>query len=792
MLKKYGSIVAMLLVNTIFATNEVRLDEVSVTAKNNSSKKSILNKSDIKKGQIFNEKDLVRNETGVSVTEGGRSGNNGYAIRGVDSDRVSVKVDGMESAQSFMPRFYYIKGLMNGNRNSTELENLSSVEITKGANSLTKGSGAIGGSVSMQTKNTDDFVKDGENLGFYSKTGYASINNEFRQVTGAGVKFHGIEVLFQHTYKNGDEYKNYYSGSIKDISHCGMTTSGENNTNKYPNLCSFGRILPDTVDSKSNSRLAKLGYRYDDHFINSFYEDLKQEHFTEQKSNSVASANRRNFNEKIPYERYGIYYEYEPSSDEILSYFKAGLSKQKVQQISHSTQYNAFPGLDAHLNDKIDKYRSYEFSQKRTQFDSEGIFGDIGGHIFSFGAGLHKGEFSNENTELTYRYHGARGGVDTKNFTYQQPVESRLFYAYLRDDISVNDALSLNFGIRTDRYTYTPKISDLKYENTRQQIQELPKSKFNAFTYEAGFEYEFADDTAFSYAFSTGFRAPKVEEMYFEMGTSNSSTVYARNLDLKPEKAQNHEISLVKNSENYAVAASAFYTKYRDFIDIGYDVLTETRRIRDWSTRPAMWKNQYFLDKVIYKQTNIDQAYIKGIELNARLNGTVLNLPDEYFTTLKATYQKGRKSDGTSLMAVQPFTAILGIGYEGEKLNLLLTSKYVRAKKQKDAMDFIPLNSLQVNVDKTTGDVYKGDIKPHPYLSSSYLIYDLTAGYKITKNFSINAGIFNLFDKKYTTWESLRQLRYNGNQGYVLGSGVGLERYTAAGRNFSVSFEMRY
>lgn len=783
-------ILSIFVVIELFAADDVRLDEVSVTAKNISSKKSILNKSDIKKGQIFNEKDLVRNETGISVTEGGRSGNNGYAIRGVDSDRISVKVDGMEAAESFMPRFYYIKGFMNGNRNSTELENLSSIEITKGANSLTKGSGAIGGSVSMQTKNASDFVADGENFGLYSKTGYASINNEFRQVIGGGVKFNGIEALFQHTYKNGDEYKNFYSGSIKDISHCGVGINGINNSEKYQNLCSFGRILPDTVDSKSNSRLAKIGYRYDNHFINTFYEDLRQNHFTEQKSNSVASLNRRNFNEKIPYERYGIYYEYEPSNDALLSYFKLGFARQNIKQISHSNQYNAFVGKDAYLNNKIDKYRSYEFSQKRDQLDTQGILGELwGGHILSFGAGAHKGEFKNENLEID---NGGRVGV--QNFTYQQPVKSRLFYGYLKDDFYLTDKLGLSFGIRADRYKYTPKMSNLKYENARQQIQELPESKFNAFTYEAGFEYEFIDDAVFSYAFSTGFRAPKIEEMYFEMGTPKSSTVYTRNLDLKPEKAQNHEITLSKNSQNYAISTSVFYTRYTDFIDIGYDVLIDSIQKRNWGA-PAgtpKYRTEYLLDKVIYKQTNIDRAVIKGVELNAKANGGVLNLPDEYFATLKATYQKGRKSDNTSLMAVQPFTAIFGLGYDGERLSLLLTSKYVSAKRSKDANDFIPLNSLQVKVDKTTAKVDKGEIKPHPYLSNSYLIYDLTAGYKINKNFSINAGIFNLFDKKYTTWESLRQLRYNGNQGYVLGSGVGLERYTAAGRNFSISFEMRY
>ncbi|MGP1506300.1 MAG: TonB-dependent receptor plug domain-containing protein, partial [Campylobacter sp.] len=88
----------------VFSSQDVLLESVVVSASGISTKKTELSKSELKKGQIFSERDLVRNETGITVTEGGRSGNNGYAIRGVDSDRVSLKIDGMEAVESFMPR----------------------------------------------------------------------------------------------------------------------------------------------------------------------------------------------------------------------------------------------------------------------------------------------------------------------------------------------------------------------------------------------------------------------------------------------------------------------------------------------------------------------------------------------------------------------------------------------------------------------------------------------------------------------------------------------------------------
>lgn len=784
------------------AAGEIVLDEISVTANSISSKTSSLNKNDIKKGHIYNERDLVRNEPGVAVTEGGRSGNNGYAIRGVESDRVSVKVDGVEAAQSFMPRFYYIKGMMNGNRNSTEIENLSSIEFSKGADSLTKGSGAIGGSVSMKTKSVNDFVQDGENVGFYSKSAYASKNNEFRQVSGVGVKAGGFEALFQHTYKRGHEDKNYFSGHFDDVAHCGTSTDGTNITDKFPHLCGFGRILPDSANFTVNSRLVKFGYRFDEHFINSFYEDSKQKYYTEQKSNTVASVNRRNFTEGIPYKRYGIYYEYEPNNNAFLSYLKVGVTKQKVEQKSSSIQYNGYvyQKHNALWNDKPEFIRNFDFKQEITQLDLSGISDEFRvfdtSHIFEFGLGRHAGKFSNHNITKGYKYPydsstyefilGAPPQIKTENFVYQQPINNEILYAYLSDNVTLRDDLLLNFGLRADKYHYKPKNSGLPYENKYQELT-ANSAKFSALSYKAGFEWDFAPEFSLGYSFSTGFRAPSVEDMYFEMAGVNSSLMYSKNENLKPEKAQNHEITLKNENDNYAFSAGVFYTRYNDFIDMDYNI--KVKEGKSWSG-----KTYYTLDKITLMSTNTSSAYVKGIEFNARIQGGALNLSNNLYATLKTSYAKGRKSDGSAMMAISPLTTVIGIGYDDERFNMQILARFVAAKKQKDAMDKLPPNSMKINVDYDNGKVTGiPDIESHPYLSRGYGVYDLTASYKINKNFSINAGIFNIFDKKYTTWENLRQLKHNGNLGTVLENGaVGIERYTAARRNFAVSFEARF
>lgn len=82
---------------------------------------------------VSNERDLFRYEVGIGVPESGRSGSNGFAIRGVDKDRVAVIVDGIPQAESTISTSArYSTERHNGNINNIEYENVSSLKVQKG------------------------------------------------------------------------------------------------------------------------------------------------------------------------------------------------------------------------------------------------------------------------------------------------------------------------------------------------------------------------------------------------------------------------------------------------------------------------------------------------------------------------------------------------------------------------------------------------------------------------------------------------------------------------------------
>lgn len=84
------------------ADTAVELQKVQIKATRGAKK---LGEEKIKRKQldanlVQDIRDLVRYDTGISVVEGGRAGFNGFAIRGVDKDRVAVVVDGQAQAES--------------------------------------------------------------------------------------------------------------------------------------------------------------------------------------------------------------------------------------------------------------------------------------------------------------------------------------------------------------------------------------------------------------------------------------------------------------------------------------------------------------------------------------------------------------------------------------------------------------------------------------------------------------------------------------------------------------------
>lgn len=301
----------------------------------------------LNKEQVLGIRDLTRYDPGVAVVEQGNGASGGYSIRGVDKNRVAVSVDGVAQIQAFT-----VQGSLSGYGgrggsgaiNEIEYENISTVEIDKGAGSSDHGSGALGGAVAFRTKEAADLISDGKSWGIQAKTAYGSKNRQFMKSLGAGFSKDGWEGLLIRTERQGretrphgdiadgveygidrlDAFRHTHDIQSKDKTGQFFLVEGDNtlkpvaklagNENylnqlnrwveerkknnqplnaeeeamvreaqaRHENLSvqsytGGGRILPDPMDYRSGSWLAKLGYRFGGrHYVGGVFEDTKQ------------------------------------------------------------------------------------------------------------------------------------------------------------------------------------------------------------------------------------------------------------------------------------------------------------------------------------------------------------------------------------------------------------------------------------------------------------------------------------------------------------------------------------
>uniref|UniRef100_UPI00403DDEAF TonB-dependent hemoglobin/transferrin/lactoferrin family receptor n=1 Tax=Pasteurella multocida TaxID=747 RepID=UPI00403DDEAF len=702
----------------------------------------------LRKNMVSNERDLFRYEVGIGVPESGRSGSNGFAIRGVDKDRVAVIVDGIPQAESTISTSArYSTERHNGNINNIEYENVSSLKVQKGAASVMYGSGALGGTVEFTTKDIEDFVEPGRHLGFLSKTGYTSKNREYRQVIGVGGKGEHFFGFVQLTKRWGHETIN--NGKGTDI-------LGEH------------RGKPNPLNYYTTSWLTKVGYDINNtHRFTLFLEDRREKKLTEEKTLGLGDAVRF-ANDQTPYLRYGIEYRYNGLS--WLETVKLFLAKQKIEQRS------ALQEFDINNRNKLDSTMSFVYLQRqniaRGEFSTSPLYWGPSRHRLSA-----KFEFRDkflENTNKHFTFRAWQISLFQKqgrnNYTEVFPVKSREFSFSLMDDIKIGELLHLGLGGRWDHYNYKPLLNS-QYNINRTQRLPYPKTS-SKFSYQLSLEYQLHPSHQIAYRLSTGFRVPRVEDLYFE-DRGKTSSQFLPNPDLQPETALNHEISYRFQNQYAHFSVGLFRTRYHNFIQ---------EREMTCSKIPHEYNRAmgYCTHNTYVMFVNEPEAVIKGVEVSGALNGSAFGLSDGLTFRLKGSYSKGQNHDGDPLKSIQPWTVVTGIDYETEGWSVSLSGRYSAAKKAKDAIE------TEYTHDKKV-------VKQWPHLSPSYFVVDFTGQVNLSKNVILNMGVFNLFNRDYMTWDSAYNLFTRGyTSRSIRANSPGINRFTAPKRNFAASVEIRF
>lgn len=702
---------------------------------------TVTDREALDRGNVHNIADLVRYEPGVSVGGAGkRSGTSGYNIRGIDGDRVLTQVDGVE-----IPNGFFNGPYAQSSRNYVDPEIIKRVEILRGPASVLYGSNAIGGAVSYFTLDPEDIIKPGQDTGARFKAGYNSADNSnLTSATFAG-RSEVFDGLLHLSQRNGRETESY-----GDIGGTGL-----------------GRTAANPLQARTGNILAKAGWNYaDESRLGLTYEKYEDDRHSSQKSAVggpfAGGAGRnmyqsRNAWDTITRERFGLAHEFAVDSM-LADHVKWSLNYQIAKTDQHTEEHYAVP-----FSREVLRVRDAQYKERLWTLDGQldKAFG-VGAseHLLTYGATLKRqqvtGQRSGSGTCLVVlgscRVPGADSPQDRleKSSDFPDPTvyTASLF---VQDQISLGQ-WTLQPGARYDYTRMAPRITDefLRTVDPKGDALINDDSKvWHRFTPRLGLTYAFDSHYTGYGQYSQGFRTPTAKMLFGRFESRDPEYIVEPNPDLKPERSQSWETGLRGNFEAGSFDLALFYNQYRNFIN-------------EDAVAPGS-------DQVTFQSNNIDHATILGAELKGRLELDHFGAAEGLYSRGSLAWARGRNDDnGQPINSINPLTAVLGLGYEQRQYGGLLSWTLVQKKTR---------------VDDTT--YFSPDGARQQFKTPGFGLVDLTGFYKVSDDITLNAGLYNLTDKKYWLWDDVRS--YDGVGEAAMLAPANLDRLTQPGRNFSLN-----
>ncbi|MGR5250679.1 TonB-dependent hemoglobin/transferrin/lactoferrin family receptor [Vibrio astriarenae] len=385
-----------------------------------------------------------------------------------------------------------------------------------------------------------------------------------------------------------------------------------------------------------------------------------------------------------------------------------------------------------YLSDGNVQRKDYVYSDEGVQFDLQIDKHFMVGnrqHYVIYGAAFSDKDIENTNLE----YNTTR--PDSEIF-YMPNASERRYGLFAQDEISFGNWI-VTPGIRYDSFETDPgDASDNPSENPQDVYTKYSDS---AFTARLGTVYKINNEHRLFAQVSQGFRAPDFQELFYSYGNPMFGYVSAPNPDLKAEESISYELGWRHNHAISSTEIAIFYSDYDNFIDS--ECVTGS-----WT--PS--------DPCVNMHVSKDKAEIRGVELGNNLSWDEFVSVRGFSSRIAAAYTEGEDGDGNPLNSINPWNLVAGLNYDSE--SNWGTSLNVNYTASKDASDI------------------NGDYLP----ISSATIVDVTAYYKPIQDLTLRAGIFNLTDEEYYSWNDVRDLVAEDKD------------KTQAGRNWSITAKYEF
>lgn len=752
-------------------TADTQLQQITVKGQREAAPSTVETKTAeaVQKEMIRDTRDIVRYSADVGIAENGAR-MKGFAMRGVEGNRVGLSVDGVALPDFEENSLYQRYGNFNNSRITIDPELVTGIDVVKGSDSFNMGSGSLGGGVNYRTLRTRDIVAPGQRSGFLLRTGYASKNREWVHTVGAGFVGEQFDLLALHSYRYGHEMKAEGTRNYTFETDRQGRLQAQRKTRR-----------PDPLTARTRSGLVKLGWQINDaHRVGLNVGVQRNSAKRDELTYGLGFGTDRRFgDDRSERKNINLHHIYTPEASDWLASAETELDiqKTKLSAITSDFTYGGFAHARWPKPFEI-KNRSSSTDYKRLGFKLEALTQNLWGAQHTMGLRFFYSErdFSTLNVDTNF----STIIPQTKITTIQYPVQTKSLGFAFKDDITWYDGFSTNVGLRWDYDKITPQELNAKCSDACLGEGKPEGNSFSVWNAFLGFNKAIHNNWTASYQISTGHRLPTASEMYFTF--EHPSGNWKSNRDLKAERSVNHTFALVGQRELGRLEANLFRTNYRQFLH----------------ERVSVGKNRYGREQLMMQMINLNKARVTGLEFKGHLNlDQVFDVSRGWSAHAAVGYSKGKLSSGESLLSIQPIKAVLGLDYQdpSETFGVFSRLTYLGAKKEKDTKLLNQIDHWTHFTQEMVTYRYSDKVS---LLNDAALTFDIYGYYKPVKNLTLRAGIYNIFDRKYFTWDAMRSINP-----YVPGAtnsipltgrdaGKGLERYAAPGRNFSISAEYRF
>ncbi|AWK85393.1 TonB-dependent hemoglobin/transferrin/lactoferrin family receptor [Azospirillum thermophilum] len=304
---------------------------------------------------------------------------------------------------------------------------------------------------------------------------------------------------------------------------------------------------------------------------------------------------------------------------------------------------------------------------------------------------------------------------------------------YVQDEIAAG-RLTVTPALRLDYYKMTPH-PDASFLNTNIRNFRVDEVSDVALSPKLGATYALTDALTVYGQYARGFRSPPYDDA--NIGFTNGPSRYEilPNANLKAEKSDGFEAGLRgRFADGSSFGVSAFYNLYSDFI--------ESRQIgiRNGITQ--------------FQARNIANVEIWGVDGR----GEWRFLP-EWGLFGSAAFARGEDRDtGLPIDSVAPLTGVLGVRYD---------------RADGWGAELLGRGATRHSRVSTPGN----------FQAPGYAVADANISYEWDPTLSINAGVFNIFDRKTFNYRDVSGLGANRTD---------IDRYARPGRTFAVNATLRW